>query len=137
MNSHTDVDDVVQQISLAFAQAAGAWTGCDWPTEFGDAHLDLNRLSSAQAILMARATAGKEEDAWWEASRWLARVEQEALEAEREAHQAVKASQASQWVTALTHARNACDIEARYHTSLIWQALRDVIERALKKSAAN
>jgi hypothetical protein len=137
MNLQTDVEDTVQQISLAFTQAAGAWTGCDWPTEFGSAHLNLNRLSSAQAILMARATAGKEEDAWWEASRWLTRVEQEALEAEREARQAVQASQASQWVMALTHARNACDIEARYHTNLIWQALRDAIERALKKSTAH
>src|SRR5262245_395613 len=74
MKLQSDADDTVQQITCAFAQAAGAWTGCDWPTKFGSAHLNLDKLSSAQAMLMARATAGKEEDAWWEASYWLAQV---------------------------------------------------------------
>jgi hypothetical protein len=136
MNSHSDADDTVQQITRIFAQAAGAWTGCDWPTKFGSAHLNLDKLSSVQAMLMARATAGKEEDAWWEASHWLAHVEREALEAENEARLAVEASQALQWEIALTHARNACDIEVRYHTDLVWQTLHDAISARVSGAAA-
>jgi hypothetical protein len=135
MKLQTQLDETVHPISLAYTEAAGSWTGCDWPTEFGQAHLNLDKLTSAGAILMARATAGGEEDAWWEASRWLAHVEQEALEAEKEARVAVHASESFQWVIALTHARNACDIEARYHTHLIWKTLRDAIEKALRNSS--
>lgn len=134
MGPETKTIQAVDDLSLAFAQAAGVWVGCDWPTEFGGTSLNLENLSSAHAVLMARATADKEADAWWEASRWLARVEQEALEAEREALAAVQAGKANQWVAALTHARGACDIEARYHNELIWQPLRTAAERALKTS---
>jgi hypothetical protein len=126
------VQSETNQISRCFAQAAGAWTGCDWPTEFGSAQFNLQHLNSSQAILMARATAGKEEDAWWEASRWLARIEREALEAERQARLALQAAELKQWLTALNHARQACAIEASYHEQLIWQPLRDAVERALK-----
>lgn len=134
MNLETNKPETTDQISLLFTQAAGSWIGCDWPTEFGIARLNLDSLSSAQAMLMARATSDKEEDAWREASRWLARVEQEALEAEKEARLAVQAGQANQWVAARTHARNACDIEARYHQQLVWQPLRDAIERVFRTS---
>ena len=123
------------QVSRCFSEAAGVWTGCDWQTEFGFAHFNLQNLNSSHAILMARATAGNEEDAWWEASRWLARVEQEALEAERHARLALHAAEAKQWVTALIHARQACDIESRYHEQLIWQPLCEAVEKALKASS--
>jgi hypothetical protein len=129
------IETQADQIRRCFAQASGAWTGCDWPTEFGKSHFNLQNLSSSQAILMARATAGKEEVAWWEASRWLARIEQQALEAERQARLTVQAAEAKQWVTALAHARQACDIESNYHEHLIWQPLREAVEKALKASS--
>jgi hypothetical protein len=125
----------IDEIARRHAAATGNWNGCDWPTVFGRARLNLQDVRAAQAILMARATAGKEAEAWWEASRWLARVEQEAQEAETEARAAAELARAGKWVEALAHARNACDIETRYHQCLVWQPLRETLELALKRSS--
>src|ERR1043166_4436913 len=53
-------DSFLESVERAFARAAGEWTGCDWPTSFGNKGLDLNGMTSYQAILLARATAGVE-----------------------------------------------------------------------------
>jgi len=127
-------DQRLDEIRDRFAHAVGQWIGCDWPTEFGRRRLDLRDLRADHAVLMARATAGTEAEAWWEASRWLARVETEALEAEAEARQAIAKAEAGSWLEALSHARAACDMEARYHSQLIWQPLRESVESAFRKS---
>ena len=41
-----NIDAVIE----AYRGAEGRWTRCDWHTEFGDAKLDLNGLSSVQEI---------------------------------------------------------------------------------------
>ncbi len=137
MSVHADLRHWAGEITQLFTQSTGVWVGCDWPTDFGSYHLDLAGLSAAQAVLMARATAGKESSAWHDASLWLARIEHEALEAETEARAALDDACRGDWVAALEHARTACDIEARYHTRLIWQPLRDRIEAALRASSLN
>jgi hypothetical protein len=99
-----DVQGVVQ----AFDAAAGTWTGCDWPTRYGKAGLDLDGWSAAEAEAAAEEHRGTAEEADWRAAaRWLARVEQFARRAEAEASQAVRDAAAGAWHDALEHARRA------------------------------
>ena len=126
--------DRAAQVECAYVDACTDWVGCDWVIEFGPYRLNLQNMTSTQCQLMARATAGKEADGWWDAAQWLSRIEQEASEARKEGQAAVAAVQAGDWIAALAHARHSCDIEARYHTHLVWQPLRDAVEAGLKRS---
>ena len=96
----------------AYREAVGTWTGCDWPTKYGKAGLDLDGWTAEEAAAAAqdhRGTAGEAD--WRDASRWLARVEQFARRAEVEASQAVQAAAAGAWNDALGHAKwaQACE----------------------------
>jgi hypothetical protein len=88
-----------------YVQSAGKWCGCDWPTAFGVHNLDLKGLRPSQATLLAGATAGSE------AADWRA--------------------EAGRLTEALRLAEEACVIEGRYHTSLVWQPLLKAIATAL------
>ena len=64
----------VQGIVRAFDEAVGTWAGCDWPTRFGKAGLDLDGWSAAEAEAVAEEQRGTAEETDWRgASRWLAR----------------------------------------------------------------
>jgi hypothetical protein len=132
MSFQIELQDQVEQIRRIYAVSHAVWTGCDWPVEFGIHRLQLQNMTSSQCQLMARATAGREADSWWEAAHWLARIERQAGEARQAAQDALVAVDDQRWAAALTHARVACEIEGRYHTNLIWQPLRDAIAVALK-----
>lgn len=119
----------------AYLEATGEWGGCDWPTEFGEGDLDLNGLRASQAALLARATAGREAQDWRAAARWLAEVEEQAAEADREAWSAVLLAFDGRSGEALEHARRACAIEARYHAAPVWQRLCDALETISSASA--
>jgi hypothetical protein len=119
--------NVVEAVEDAYAQAHGAWTGCDWPTSFGDSGLDLNGISSHQALLMARATAGIEAADWLEAVRWLRLVESDAEAAEDAARSAVELTVKGNLALALREAHSACDLESRYHPISVWGDLRDTL----------
>jgi hypothetical protein len=121
----------LQDIAAKYRQGAGKWTGCDWRTDFGSAHLDLAELKAAHALLLARATGGQEAADWQAASQWLSRVEQEAQEAETEAGIALALASTGQLHEALSHARAACAIELKYHSQPIWQPLCEALEQAL------
>src|SRR5262249_10858215 len=77
-------DDILRM----FLSGKGQWSGCDWPTQFGATGLNLCALTAAQALLMARATAGVESADWRAAAQWLAEVETAARQAEASASQA-------------------------------------------------
>ena len=126
-------DSLIDGIAPVLTAASGKWTGCDWPTQFGQSHLDLEGLRPSQAILMARATAGSEAADWRDAVIWLRRVEQDAHQAESEAQTAVRLARNGKLRDALQCADRACAIEARYRRSLTWRPLRDAIEAALSK----
>jgi hypothetical protein len=121
----------LEDIAARYRQGAGKWTGCDWPTDFGSAHLDLAELKAFHALLLARATGGQEAADWQAASQWLTRVEQEAQEAETEAGIALALASTGQLPEALFHARQACAIESKYHHPPIWQPLCEALEQAL------
>jgi hypothetical protein len=114
-----------------YLQAAGQWTGCDWPTDFGLGHLNLEGLKASQALLLARATAGKEAADWRAAYRWLTTIEQEARQAELEAGGAFALAPSGQLREALHHARKAYVLEVQYHSQPIWQPLLEAVEQAV------
>ena len=98
----------VQGIVRAYEEAAGAWTGCDWPTRFGKGGLDLDGWSTAEAQAAAEERRGTaEEPDWRAAARWLEQVEQFARRAEEEASQAVIDAGTGAWRSALEHAQRA------------------------------
>jgi hypothetical protein len=121
---------LTEEIERAFRQAAGQWAGCDWPTEFGTAGLNLNGLTAAKALMLARATSGRERADWQAALEWLTRLEQDARAAEDLARQALELARGGELEEALVHAERACAIEAIYHSRLVWRTLRDAIEAA-------
>jgi hypothetical protein len=122
---------LTEAIEREYRQAAGKWTGCDWPTEFGKTGLNLNGLKALQALLLARATSGSERADWHAAVAWLTGIEQDAQEAESKAGQAMALARSGQLQEALAHAQRACAVEAKHHRRLVWQPLREAIEAAL------
>jgi hypothetical protein len=128
----------VQGIIRAFEEAAGTWTGCDWPTRFGKAGLDLEGWSAAEAQAAAEEHRGLAEESYWRAaSSWLTRVEQYARRAEEEARQAVLDATAGDWCNALKHAQwaRACEfLTARTvwrGTPTTWQPLLRAVFAAM------
>lgn len=121
----------LEAVERAFYRASGTWTGCDWPTTFGDTGLDLDGLTSHQALLMARATAGSEAADWREAVHWLRTIEADAEAAEEAARWAVEAAARGELATACRDAQAACELEARYHSRPVWRDLRERLDEAL------
>jgi hypothetical protein len=124
----------IKEIEDRHRQASGKWTGCDWPTRFGITGVNLNGLWASQALLLARATSGRERSDWYAAADWLTRIEQDAREAEQEAGRAVALSRSGKLQDALARAKIACIVEAKHHASLVWQPLREAIETTLAAS---
>ncbi len=81
--------DSTSILNQALDAAQSAWVGCDWDTEFGDRKQNLRGLRSRQAKLAAQATRGAESIRWWEACRFLERIEQDARAAASLAAKAV------------------------------------------------
>ena len=105
----------MEEVTRAFDQAVGTWTGCDWPTVFGPARLDLNGITAAEAETLAVETDGLPEgEHWAAAARWLDELERLAARAEREAVLAVAEAEAGARAEAVEHARTAWSLE--FHT---------------------
>jgi hypothetical protein len=116
-------DEILKQ----FLVNRGRWAGCDWPTRFGSAGLNLCALSAAQALLLARATAGAEAAEWRAAAQWLATVETDARCAESEASRAAHLAAEGRLEEAAERARLARDLEDRYRPAAVWRPLHDAI----------
>ena len=121
----------------AFEQAAGTWTGCDWPTRFGITGLNLSGCTADKAKAMAAAAGDvAEAEAWRAAAEWLAQVERAAEQAEICAATALAAANAGDLEEALEHAQRACVLEedtgrpAHRGACPTWQRLRQAIEKA-------
>ena len=128
----------VREITGAYEDAAGTWTGCDWPTRYGKAGLDLDGWTAAEAAEFAGRHKGTDlETDWQAAARWLARVEQCARRADEQASQAVQAAAAGDWRDALAHAQAACVCEHMTGRTLwrgtptTWQPLLRAVFAAL------
>jgi hypothetical protein len=98
-------------VRRAYGEAAGAWSGCDWPTVFGPAALDLQGWTAAEAEARAvEAPAAGRKD-WEAAARWLRELERRAEEAEAAGELAVRAAASGDWAQAAEHAWVAWAIE--------------------------
>lgn len=127
----------LEEIERAFEEAAGSWTGCDWPTQFGKTGLNLNGWTTAQATGMALETmdAVVSED-WSAAATWLSLVEHHARQAQAKAASALEAVRQDRWEEALHFAEWAWALEFatgrpfRRGFPLTWQPFRQRIETA-------
>jgi len=125
-----DMEEVVR----AFEDAAGTWTGCDWPTAFGPARLDLQGCTAAEATTMAvESLVSDERKAWEQAASWLTEVEHRAEQAEAQAGLAVAAANAGEWREAAEHAHRAWLIEFSTgrpirHNPPTWHRFHEIVE---------
>jgi hypothetical protein len=126
-----------EHVFRTYKDAAGTWTGCDWPTGF--AGLDLKGVSASEAETLAVESIGTAEvDAWESAARWLRDVERRARQAEREAALAVSAVNAGAWQEAVAHARRAWALEFHTgrplrHAQPTWEPFFRAVKTAAKK----
>lgn len=133
----------LESVRRVYAEATGAWKGCDWPTRFGETKLDLNGYSAAMArAKVAAAKTDAEADDWGKAATWLADVEREAQEAETAAARSLAAAERGQWQKALAHAERAWSAELGtgrpiWHSfPLAWQRLRETVEAVVLSQSA-
>jgi hypothetical protein len=125
-----------EDIHQAYLQGTGTWVGCDWPTRFGQAGLNLQGWHSTAARAMAEECRAAEADDWIAAARWLVQVEEHAKRAEARAAAAVGAAEVGRWREALQFAEQAWALEfgtgrAVWHGfPLAWQPLLRAAEAA-------
>lgn len=124
-----------ESIHEAFETGQGNWTGCDWPTRFGNSVLDLNGWTSDMAKGMAQQETDQQRKADWQvAAEWLVKIEDRARKAEARAASAIKAVDAGHWQEALQFAESAWALEfstgrpLRHGHPLAWLRLREEIE---------
>jgi len=125
------------EILLLYEEAAGTWTGCDWPTFFGTARLNLGGWTAAEAAARAIEADREERKLWEEAALWLEEVELRAEEAEAEAEMAVRTATAGDWTEAAEHARRAWHQEFTTGRSFrrqppTWQRFYEVLTLAAR-----
>jgi hypothetical protein len=102
----------IDAIRQAYEEMAGTWTGCDWPTRFGDNELDLKGWTAVKAAARAAQTACSDlADEWCLATQWLSDVERKADEAAIQGALALAAANAGCSCEALEHARRAWVLE--------------------------
>lgn len=127
----------LEDIRRAYERATKRWTGCDWPTRFGKAGLNLCGLTSTIAAEKANQP-GEPRDDWLAARHWLAQIEQCADRAEMQAALALAAANAGDFPTALQHAESACAIERATGRvdavgSSVWAEFRQAIAAACRE----
>src|SRR5262249_45650122 len=127
----------LEEVARAYEQAAGQWTGCDFPTGNSKIGPNLEGWSSVEAKVRARAVGPEEREKWRVAADWLEGLERAAADAEAEATLAVTAATAGHWDEAVEHARNARAIELTSGRPLrggpfTWQPFYRAIEAAAR-----
>ena len=121
----------------AYLQGYRQWKGCNWATRFGSSQLNLEGLKSRQANLMAGSTAGEERADWRAATAWLTQVERDSQEAEEESLIAADLALLGQFHCALSHIERACELEAIYGATRVWQPLRRTIQKLIADQMQN
>jgi len=122
----------MEDVTRAYEEATGTWTGCDWPTVFGAAGLNLEGWSAEEAAAHAIEVEAAERKVWEAAASCLEEVERRAAEAEEEAKRALLAATAGAWQEAAEHARRAWSLEFATGRSFrrqrpTWHRLHEVL----------
>lgn len=125
----------MEEVTHAYEEAAGTWTGCDWPTMFGSAGLDLDGWTAEEATAQAIEVDAAQRTAWEAAACGLSEVERRAAEAEKEAKRAILAASAGAWQEAAEHAQRAWSLEFSTgrpfrRQPATWQRLHEVLAAA-------
>lgn len=125
----------LDEIVHAYQDATGTWKGCDWPAIFGPSGLAIGGWTSDQARDYSRRVREEDRSDWEEATRWLEQVEKRAIEAEREAAQAVEAARVGAWPEAAEHAHRAWALEFTTgrpfrRQPATWQRLYELLRQA-------
>jgi hypothetical protein len=115
--------DFTQSANAAFVTSNDRWITCDWTTDFGALHLNLNGLRSFQLERLAHATSGRESHEWRNAAAWVKRVENDAAEAQSLAQRALDAFQKLDFTVAIDLAERAVQLELAWHSEPIWGLL--------------
>lgn len=106
-----------------------------WYSPVGPDGVDIHELSARQAILLAEATCGQESQSWEAASKWLAKVEQDALAAEKFAETAAQQVQLQDYAGALDNINHAVALEAQYRPPQVWCNLQHLIAELVVESS--
>ncbi|GEM_PF-2179782 len=125
-----------QSINEAFQAAKDQWQTCDWPMEFGTLQLNVTDLRSFHAERLSRATSGDESREWQKATDWLRKIEADAAIAQQLASQALEACAAGLRSPASELIAKACQIEAVWHSELVWGSLQQAILQSFDDNAA-
>jgi hypothetical protein len=137
----TALPDVAEIVRL-YDETTGSWSGCDWPTVFGTAHLNLNGVTATTA----RERADDSTEAahqWREAALWLSRIERYAGRAERAAAAAVMGARTGAWEDAVCQAEMAWMMEfiagrpLRCRPAHSWRRFCRAIKRAAEAHRAS
>ncbi len=120
----------------AFEAARDQWRGCMWHSPIGPAGADVHELNSRQASLLAEATCGRESEGWAAAGRWLAKVERDALAAEKLAQLALHQVRRGCYPDAVESINRAVALEAQYRPPEVWTTLQQLIAQLPQNSAA-
>lgn len=132
--------DAIRQV---YMETSGAWTGCDWPTQLGQAGLELNGCTAAQAEQLARTAPPLEAADWRRAAEWLSQVELNAEQAQVQASIALASANAGDLEGALEHAERACVLEhetgrpTAAHWCNSWERFRQAIQETLDNRGQN
>ncbi len=123
------------EILRIYEEAAGTWSGCDWPTAFGGRGLNLEGWTADEAEAHVSQVDEEDQEAWTEAARWLKEIERRADEAEAEAEMAIRTVAAGNWAAAADHARRAWNLEFSTGRTFrrqkaTWQRLYEVLTLA-------
>jgi len=125
----------MEDVTRAYEEATGTWTGCDWPTVFGSAGLNLEGWTADEATAQVMEVDESERQVWEAVACCLVEVERSAEEAEAEAKRALLAASAGAWQDAAKHARRAWSLEFATGRSFrrqrpTWQRLHEVLAAA-------
>lgn len=129
--------DSTSILNQALDAAQTAWVGCDWDTEFGERKQNLRGLRSRQAKLAAQATRGAESIHWWDAYRFLARIEADAKTASSLATTAVALWQRGEFASGLERLDQAIELESTYHSTPVYASLRQLMLQASRSTASS
>jgi len=121
-----------QTIQAAFQAGPLAWRSCDWHHSFPSLGIDLFGLKAVYAQRMARATCGKEAEAWQQVFMLLETIEADARKAASAARQAMDAVEQGDLEMALSLVLEACRLEGKWHSEVGWKSLEEAIRGKLR-----
>lgn len=119
----------MKTIRQSLAEAQNDWTTRVAPCLIALTGTSLAGMRASSALCMARATRGKESNAWYRAYEMLLAMEQDALEASMSGQRAVAALEHGNLTLARILANHAASLEKHWHANAGWQEFASIVSR--------